>query len=142
MSALRLRHGVIISGVVVLLTFLFVKSRAVDFAAHERFTGDLRRIQEVDTTLNQDILKVRDGLLTYYDTLAATSAELNNLHQNIRRSIPSFISAQGQQDLTRRLDAYAEVLAIKAGDLERFKSGNAILKNSLQYFPLVAADAA
>ena len=142
MSASRLRQGVIIFGVVLLLTFLFVQSRVVDFTAHERFTRDLRRLQEVDTTLNQDILKVRDGLLTYYDTLVTASAELNRLYQNIRRSIPSFIGAQGQRDLTRLLDAYAEVLASKTRELERFKSDNAILKNSLQYFPLVATEVA
>ena len=34
MSASRMRYSMIISGVVLLLTFLFVKSRVVDFTAH------------------------------------------------------------------------------------------------------------
>ena len=142
MSASHLRHGVIILGIVLLLTFLFVQSRAVDFATHARFSGHLRQLQEVDTTLNQDILKVRDGLLAYYDSLVTASADLHGLSHTIRRSIPSFISAEGQRDITRLLDAYAEVLASKARNLERFKSDNAILKNSLQYFPLAATEVA
>src|SRR5215475_1186810 len=122
MSASRLRQGVIIFGVVLLLTFLFVQSRVVDFTAHERFTRDLRRLQEIETTLNQDILKVRDGLLTYYDTLVTGSAEANRLAQDIRTSIPAFIDAKGRRDIERFLDAYAAVLASKTRNLERFKS--------------------
>jgi len=142
MSASRLWQSAVILGVVLLLAFLFVKSRVVDFATHERFTRNLRRLQEVDTTLNQDILKVRDGLLAYYDTLVTASNELDRLSHDIRRSIPPFIDARGQQHMRQRLDAYAEALASKLRNLERFKSDNAILKNSLQYFPLAATEVA
>ncbi|MCZ6675757.1 MAG: hypothetical protein O7E52_00755, partial [Candidatus Poribacteria bacterium] len=133
----RLRNLLIALGAVLLLTFLFVKTRAVNFEAHNRFIGDLRRLKELDATLNQDLLKSRYAKLTDYDPLVAGLAELKRLQTRLKK-IPIFIARKGQIEINRRLDAHAVLLTQKADLLERFKSQNAILRNSLSYFPIVA----
>ena len=41
----RLPNLAIALGAVLLLTFLFVKTRAIDFEVHNQFIGDVRRLK-------------------------------------------------------------------------------------------------
>ena len=50
---------------ILVLTFLFVKTQAVNPAQHNRYNRDLLRLKEVDVILNQDVLKVRQGPVSY-----------------------------------------------------------------------------
>ncbi|MCZ6678143.1 MAG: ATP-binding protein [Candidatus Poribacteria bacterium] len=137
----RLPNLAIALGAVLLLTFLFVKTRAIDFEVHNQFIGDVRRLKALDATLNQDVLKSRYGQLTHYDPLVTALAELKRL-QNHLQDIPPFIDKAGQIDIQRRLDDHAALLMQKEGLLERFKSRNAVLNNSLSYFPIIATELA
>ena len=93
----------------------------------------------LDATLNQDVLKSRYGQLTHYDPLVTALAELKRL-QNHLQDIPPFIDKAGQIDIQRRLDDHAALLAQKESLLERFKSRNAVLNNSLSYFPIITTE--
>ena len=135
----RLPNLAIALGAVLLLTFLFVKTRAIDFEVHNQFIGDVRRLKALDATLNQDVLKSRYGQLTHYDPLVTALAELKRL-QNHLQDIPPFIDKAGQIDIQRRLDDHAALLAQKESLLERFKSRNAVLNNSLSYFPIITTE--
>lgn len=122
---------------VFLLSFLFVKTQAVNPVEHERFNHDLLRLKELDAILNQDVLKVRHGLLLYYDPLVADLSGLKKLLNNLEK-IPAFIDARGQVETKQRLKVYADALKTKETLIESFKSQHATLKNSLSYFPIVA----
>lgn len=121
----------------ILLSWLFIKTQAVNFAEHERYNRDLLRLKELDAILNQDVLKVRNGLLLYYDPLVADLTGLKKLLLNLEK-IPTFIDETGQVETKQRLKAYADMLNKKETLIESFKSQHAILKNSLSYFPIAA----
>ena len=122
---------------ILVLTFLFIKTQAVNPVEHNRYTQALIQLEEVDATLNQDILKVRQGLLLHYDPLVADLERLKQLLQQLEK-IPTFIDGRGQAEVKQRLEAYANVLHKKEILIESFKSQYATLRNSLSYFPIAA----
>jgi len=137
----RLQAIVIGLSAALLLSFLFVKTRAIDFEEHDHFNQDLRRLKELDATINQDLLKSRFGLLTYYDPLVAELAEVKRLQKNLKQT-PGFVNRAGQTEISRRLEAQIEIGRQREDLIERFKSQNAILRNSLDYFPLLVTELA
>jgi class 3 adenylate cyclase len=119
---------------VVIFGFLLVRVQGIDYKQHNDFTSYLRRVKELNATLNQDVIKSRYGLLTYYDPLANELSELNKLQNRLGR-IPTFVEPRGQIEIKQSLQAQGKLLQEKEKLVERFKSQNATLRNSLYYFP-------
>jgi len=128
----------VISGVI-LFSVLFIKAQAIDFTQHNRYVVSLRRINELDARINQNILQTRYGLLTYYDPIVNELKELEDLQKRLKQT-PSFINQQGQMEIHQLLQAHVEVLQQKEQLIEDFKSKNAIIRNSLSYFPIAVAN--
>src|SRR5438045_1074567 len=126
----RLTGALLLLTAVVLLTFFFIKTQAIDFAEHSAYTSRLLMLRELDATLNQDILRARYGLLPHYDPIVADLAQLRGVHADLR-TVPGFVDETGKADITRVLDGYGQALAHKESLVESFKSQNAVLKNSL-----------
>jgi len=131
-----LRNIGIGAGLAILLVFLFLKTRAIDYSSYDRFNSDLRRLKELDATINQDILKSRYNLLTYYDPFVSEITESRQLQNSLNRLILS-TNLSSKPEVTDSLAAYSEILTRKEELLERFKSRNAVLNNSLRYFPVL-----
>jgi PAS domain S-box-containing protein len=134
MKLVKWQKFIIIAISVGILIFLSSKSQLIDFKQHDRFTSNLLRIKELDAVLNQDVVKARAGLLTYYDPLANNLADLKQ-HQEKLKIIPSFIDSKGQNKIKRILAEQKQVCTEKENLIERFKSENSLLNNSLYYFP-------
>ncbi len=121
--------------------FVFVKSRSVNYQENDRFNGNLRQIKELNATLNQNIFQLRYGSLTYYDPIVKDLRELKRL-QNDLKNIPNYITPPGQAEIAKLREASAAIQAQKERLIEQFKSENAILKNSLYYFPTLITELA
>ena len=118
------------------LGFLFNRTRAVDLDAQNRVMLNLRELEKLDAQWNVNILRSHIGLNPDYDPL---SAALPRMHQLQARLGASLSMARGPEAAT----AYAGVVAAlrdKEDLVEQFKSQNAILRNSLVYFPPAVAD--
>jgi len=125
---------------VAILSTLYLKSEIVNIELHNTILSDIRRIKQYDATLNEDILRTRHSLLSHYDSLVTTQALISNtlselntakMQTYLRTQDPAILSHLKQVELT---------LQKKNDQLELFKSENAILKNSLDYFPMAAVD--
>jgi PAS domain S-box-containing protein len=138
MKYLRIRHLALL-GPGILLAFLFAKTQAIDFGEHTRYSADLRQLKQWDTTLNQDLLKSRYGLLPNYDALTTDTVELADIQDRLE-TLPTFIDAAGRSHLEQILLAHNQAMTLKQQALERFKSASATLKNSLDYFPLLVTE--
>jgi PAS domain-containing protein len=134
------RNAFIALGIVLLAGFLLVKTQAIDHDAHDQFNSDLRRLKELDATINQDVLKSRQDLLANYDPFVSKLNEVKGLRNNLKKLAAS--AHLGQNEITQSLDAYGDVLAQKESLIERFKSDNAVLKNSLRYLPVLTTELA
>jgi PAS domain S-box-containing protein len=125
---------------VVLFAFLFIKAQAIDFNQHSRYVVTLRHINELDARINQNILEVRYGLLTYYDPIVNDLKKLKDLQAPLKQ-IPAFIIQENRKEIHQVLQSYVGFLQKKEQLIEDFKSNNAILRNSLSYFPIAIGKA-
>ncbi len=129
----------LLAGIILLLLIFGFKSQAINFNKHNLYSNDLRRIQELDARIERNVLQARDGLLNYYDPLVKDIAEIKQLQTELQE-IPSFVDRQGREELSQMLKTSRELWQEKELSVQRFQSNNAILKNSLSYFPIAIAD--
>jgi signal transduction histidine kinase len=125
-------------GLVVVLTVLYFKTQTTRLQEHGHIIDHLRELMQVDATLNQDILKARAGRLANYDPLVQSLAREHELLQALKEG-PLALNQADSPDIDEHLTSYERTLAGKEAVLEDFKSSNSVLRNSLAYFPLLAA---
>ena len=83
---------------VALLTFLYLQTRVIDSEHHASYLSDLRQLQELDATLNKQILEVRYAQLMYYDPLNQGFESLQSTHDRLRR-VPTLVSTMGRHEI-------------------------------------------
>ncbi|MGA2738768.1 MAG: DAHL domain-containing protein [Bryobacteraceae bacterium] len=140
MTAEQIRNVSIGVGAAALLTFLFVEQRPVDPLEHDRFVRDLRLMKQLDAEINTDLINSRYELLRSYDPFVQTLEEMEKTAAGLRH-IPSFIGGWKRRQIEQLLERESGLLSHKTRLVETFKSENAILKNSLRYFPVSIAEA-
>ncbi|MCU0537754.1 MAG: PAS domain S-box protein [Hydrococcus sp. Prado102] len=131
--------GYLLPGAMLLLGILWVKSQEIDINRHNEYLAKLRQMQELDARIDRNVLQARDGLLSYYDPIVNDLAKLKQLQNDLKQT-PSFIDSEGQQELDRLLQSYARISQKREESILRFQSQNAVLLNSLTYFPIAIAD--
>ena len=122
----------IIAGLLLLLTYFLSQSRSPDLALRTRMNEALDAFELHDTALDRDVLLVRAGLLTYYDSLAVASRDVLRATIDLQRGSRA-ASPEAAQLLGPQADALTEAARQKTTVVEYFKSDNALLRNSLAY---------
>ena len=140
MTAAHISNVSVGVGAALLLTFLFVQQRPVNPGEHDGFVGDLRLLKQLDAEINGDLINSRYELLRSYDPFVQKLAEMQKARAGLRR-IPSFIGGSNREQIEQLLKRESDLLSKKTRLVETFKSDNAILKNSLRYFPVLIAEA-
>ena len=112
---------------------LYLKTRAVDFGAHAERVDALRRLQQLNAVLQQEVLASRFGLLNEYDAHSRTQAELTAALTDVERRLVG--TSYANAEVNEALGTLGALRAERARELEQFKMQNAILKNSLYYLP-------
>jgi serine phosphatase RsbU (regulator of sigma subunit) len=115
---------------------LYTKTRAVDLGAHADVVDGLRRVQQLNTTLKQQALASRFGLLNQYDSMTRTSADLRATHAELKARLAAVAYRDAAVD--EALETLGAALEQQRRDGEHFKSENSVLKNSLYYLPSAA----
>jgi signal transduction histidine kinase/DNA-binding response OmpR family regulator/HPt (histidine-containing phosphotransfer) domain-containing protein len=134
------RNILLIGGAVSLLTFLFVQQRPPDSGQHDRVVRDFQLLERLDAEMDADLVSSRYDLLRSYDPFVKKLEEMHAAGAGLQ-SIPKLMSRGNRERMVPLLARESEVLHEKAQLLERFKSDNAVLKNSLRYFPVLIAEA-
>jgi signal transduction histidine kinase len=138
-----IRNLLIAGGCLCILVFLLVKTRLVDIDEHTCYVNLILQLQKVNSTLNENLLKARHAYLLNYDPL------MENMHDlkagADRLQVPPGFLAKGSDGYVRVTGRARELLALaerKETLLDRFKSENSILHNSLSFFPVAASELA
>ena len=118
--------------------FLISKSISVNFEQYQQYRNGIVDLQEVDFTFNQEILKSRYELFASYDKLVGSLAEQKYVLQQLQ-NIPDFVGFQERQEIESILKEIRALIKKRETISERFKSRNALLKNSLRYLPLLTS---
>jgi PAS domain S-box-containing protein len=129
------RGGYLLPLVLLVLVILWVKSLAIDVERHNRYLGHLRQIQILDARIDRNVLQVRDGLLTYYDPIVNDLAQIKQLQTDLQRT-PNFVDADSRKELDLLLQKQLGIWQQKEEAIFKFQSQNAVLINSLTYFPI------
>lgn len=135
-SATLLVHIFLGLAAISLLSFLYAKTQSFDQQQHNRIVAHLSQFKQLDATLNQDVIESRSHLLNDYDPIVRSLTLLHAITNGFVAG-PSSIYHLGQADIDTQIDALNTMVKEKESFVERFKSNNAILNNSLKYFPVV-----
>ncbi|MBE9028734.1 response regulator [filamentous cyanobacterium LEGE 11480] len=122
------------AGSLLVLLGLVTKGRAINIDRHLSYRDRLTAQLQNDLTANQNVLKARYSLHTSYDSLTRELQQAQALQKELSK-VPEFLGNQGTQRLETQLATASETLKQKRELSERFKSQNALLKNSLSYLP-------
>ncbi|MBF0192119.1 MAG: PAS domain S-box protein [Magnetococcales bacterium] len=128
-----------LTGILVVVTMGWIVSHSqVDRAPYQRLEELVNRVLTLETGFNQKLVMARFGILTHYDDTVAYDREVK-------------WALRGTQDLATHLDEDQEgylkawrdlerEVKRKLDGVERFKSGNALLKNSMALLPVVTME--
>lgn len=100
-----------------------------DAATFDRTLAAIDRVSMVENELNRDALSARAGMLRNYDPLVREEAELVELIRDLKET-------SANPDQAAAIDRLATVIDQQFALVERFKSNNALLQNSLASFQL------
>ena len=121
-----------------IISFLYIKTQAVDLDKYNQLIDHVNKFKRVDAVLNRHILEIRQGLLAFYDPTVGNMADLAQLQVEVTEMLCQ-LCPENDSMTAQRIEAASRVLAQKKDQLERFKSSNAILRNSLRYLPLATS---
>ena len=122
---------------ITLFTFLFLKSTAGNLEIHLQTQNNLRALKQQDVLLNQEILKLRLGVLTYYDKVVNRLKEMRALEDRVQKQLGGS-SFKKNRELQKRYETLEKNLVQKEELLEEFTEENSFLGNSVHYFPEAA----
>ncbi len=117
-----------------LLTWLFVQADSVSKTEDHAYQRELRLLRQADAELDAAILAARFGLSLSYDGIVARVKALDAGVERLM-NIPGYITGDYREGLHKSISEYALRHADKTKLVEAFKQGNAVVRNSLAYFP-------
>jgi two-component system, NtrC family, sensor kinase len=121
---------------VALLWFLYQKTQDSGQEARAAVEEQLRRVHQLDSDWNVEIMSSKIGLNTSYDPIVGPSKAVGAALDRVE-------AMEGADDasVAPRLKAMRGLFAQKAGLVDDFKSHNSVLRNSLRFLPTAANDA-
>ena len=123
----------IVAGLLLVLTYLLIRSATPDPVLREHTLDAFHRVEIHDAELNQDVLRARAGLLPHYDSLVQAVRGLDEALATLQAGGEAAYGA-ARADIDRQLAALAATVTGKEARIEVFKADNALLQNSLLYF--------
>ena len=133
----RLGGAVVLALLLVVQTWLYLRSENVSPSQHFHFTQNLRDLRELDAEIDGELLANRLELSRNYDALTDFVRQAL-VTGSITLAIPDYLSVE---DKATALTAARNVQTIykrKADLIDDFKRDNAVLRNSLAFFPVAA----
>lgn len=118
-----------------LLTILFVRAGAVSHERHYQYTLDLRSLREADAEIDAEVLASRLELSRNYDALTSYVRQAAVFGDRII-SVPSFLADADRLAVQKSAETIRSLIRNKAALVDHFKRDNAVLRNSLAYFPV------
>ena len=133
MTSIPWKRLLVAAGLLLLLTFLLLRSQNPDAGLRERMYAALHAFEVHDAELNRDVLLARAGLLPHYDSLTEA---MNGLHHALEdlESWNETASEAFSAAIGGHIADLSGAVREKETLLEYFKADNALLRNSLTYF--------
>jgi signal transduction histidine kinase len=124
----------------VILGALYAQSKRYEESGYFENVTILRHLKQLDAQWELDVLKSKIGTNSHYDPLADSQTELNLLLGKFESDTDTQAHEDGIK-LAGSREALQDVIGKKTRLIERFKSNNSLLRNSLAFLPTAADDA-
>lgn len=121
------------------LAFLYAKTQHRGESDYFENVALLRHVKQLDAQWELDVLKSKIGINVHYDPLADSLMELSQLLERLETAIQT----QAHDETAVLVQGGAmlrQAIQEKSVLIERFKSNNAVLRNSLVFLPTAAVD--
>jgi signal transduction histidine kinase len=143
MKISRRLSQVLLTGTTLLLAstllFLYLKSSSYQTSAYTESRDLITQIKQLNAQWETEVLKARVALTHNYDPLVSPLTEMTRLWGRFE----TMESSHGRNDEAQWQaihDAYLNAIKEKTQLVERFKSHNAVLRNSLAFLPTAEDD--
>jgi len=120
-----------------ILAFLYSRDRGHDTSAYFENAVIVRQLKQLDARWELDVMKSRMGINPNYDALVDPLHDLTQLQGSLRGRLAG--EHQGAA-LETAQGALNNAVSQKTRLIERFKSHNSVLRNSLFFLPTAAGD--
>lgn len=134
MNKLKINPLIIIVGILFLLSYLFIKSGLLGSDRFNALSKTTQKLKMDNQELDYDVLKVRVGMLRYYNTLDQgirnlyySANNISNSAQDLGLKNSKHLSGELHRSITDKEDA-----------INHLKSDNGVLRNSLMYFSILS----
>jgi signal transduction histidine kinase len=133
-------HALSAASLLALISFgALAHSRHVDSEPADAYDHALRSWLALEFRLSAEVLKARAGVVAHYDAIVQTEAARKRVLTTLQR-LPGFLGHDAAlqaslREAERERDAADHLL-------EQFKREHSVLRNSLQFLPLLAAELA
>lgn len=134
MNSSTLRQVAVALAMAPLLITLFIKAQAPDPIKHHRILSALHKIETMNAEVDILTLQFRYRLQNNYDGLVYAVKEIGQSYQDLTAG-ENAISSKGNEKIDRLIQDLGKAITQKEELVEGFKSYNAVLNNSLHYFP-------
>ncbi len=116
------------------LIFLYVKTSAINVQAYTDTITAIRNLQRIDAAWNAEALKTRAALNQDFDSLANILPQIRDIKAEL--SLSELADNRSEYfEINQLLYKSYETINTKEQNIERFKSGHAILRNSIRFLP-------
>jgi signal transduction histidine kinase len=127
--------GLILAAMGAIIFSLLAAGRGPDRDSHDAVLTALRTIDLANSSLQRDVLQARSGYLNNYDPLVGSVIRLHEMAE-VLSSQRLAIGQPSDETLVRLQESIVTVEAV----VERFKTNNAMLQNSLRIFTVILTD--
>ena len=125
-----------VSLLLALLTWLLLRGIDTNAPAYAETLRAFDDYALAEASLHRDVLQARAGLLRDYDTFASAAQAMEDAVARLRSH------AQTERLDARPIDRLAAAVVLQEELMERFKTSNALLQNSLSYVGLLSTSPA
>lgn len=122
-------------GAICLIVFLIYNNTNREIVEHANILRQFERAKAADHNLNENILRLRTFMLNTYDPLVREVAKLRKICKEMRE-LPEY-SALREFSTKQSLEAYCTAVDAKAALIERYKTENSVLQNSIKFLPSI-----
>ena len=105
---------------------------------HHLAISTVRRIQQLESQWSVEVARVRSDPFADFDSLTQFIPRMDRLKETLADAIQNTASLPDR--LANTTNAYLSAITAKEERIERFKTGYAVLRNSVRYLPLAATN--
>ena len=121
------------------LALLYVRTQSHDESGYFSNVALIRQMKQLDAQWELNVLRSRMGIELSYDSLVDPVAEINRLQSSLQ-TILTDRHGTAANALTGTSVAFQRAVVDKVRLVERFKSHNSVLRNSLAFLPTATDD--